>query len=395
MDRERSDVRVIRQPNTKKSGSVFRAYDYSLLFLTVFLVGLGCVFVYSSSSYTASLSTITGFDGTYYLKRQGLFGAFGILVMVLISRIDYKLYTKPFPKFRFRAIYLLYIICVALQVLVFVPGIGTERGGAKRWILIPYIGTFQPSEVTKICVIVFVAFIAALAPKALNYFGGFIRAFIYTLPFILLVGKEDLSTAVVIAGIFFVICFVASKKYVYFVVTVILALGAIAGYIFLGDSFRADRIEAWRNVDTSAVAYQIRRGLYAISSGGFIGKGLGNGSMKLGYVPESHNDMIFSIICEELGVFGAISIILLFILLLWRILVVALNAPDLFGSLLCVGVFAHIALQVVMNIAVVTNSVPATGIALPFISYGGTSLVLLLCEVGMVLSVSYRIENKE
>ncbi|MBO7336075.1 MAG: FtsW/RodA/SpoVE family cell cycle protein, partial [Lachnospiraceae bacterium] len=119
------------------------------------------------------------------------------------------------------------------------------------------------------------------------------------------------------------------------------------------------------------------------------------GSMKLGYVPESHNDMIFSIICEELGVFGAISIILLFILLLWRILVVALNAPDLFGSLLCVGVFAHIALQVVMNIAVVTNSVPATGIALPFISYGGTSLVLLLCEVGMVLSVSYRIENKE
>ena len=114
MDRERSDVRVIRKPNTKKSGSVFRAYDYSLLFLTVFLVGLGCVFVYSSSSYTASLSNITGFDGSYYLKRQGIFGAFGILVMVLISRIDYKLYIKPFPKFRFRAVYLLYILCVVL-----------------------------------------------------------------------------------------------------------------------------------------------------------------------------------------------------------------------------------------------------------------------------------------
>lgn len=385
-------VSPVREERAEGAVKKTRAYDYSLLFLTIFLVCLGAVFVYSSSSYTASLSKVTGYDGSYYLKRQCIFGLFGIAMMIFVSRIDYRLYIKPLRFLKIRPIFLLYILSLILQVLVFVPGIGTERGGAKRWILIPFVGTFQPSEISKICIIILIACIASLAPKSLNKFTGFLRAAIYALPIIVLVAKEDLSTALVIAGVFFVICFVASKKYLYFIVMVALAAGAVVLYIIYGAGFRGERIEAWQNVDTSAAAYQIRRGLYAISSGGVFGKGLGNSSMKLGYVPESHNDMIFSIICEELGVFGAIAIILLFLLLLWRIMVVALNASDLFGSMLSVGVMAHIALQVLLNIAVVTNSVPATGIALPFISYGGTSLVLLLCEVGMVLSVSYNIE---
>lgn len=391
------------------------AYDYSLLFLTVLFVVLGLVFIYSSSSYSATLKMS---DGLYYLKRQAAFGAFGIVVMLIISRIPYPLYIMPVSgqadtKSRpytadseqstnrrksgrkFRAVYLLYFLCLCLQIITLIPGIGVVRNGARRWIEIPKIGQFQPSELTKIGMIVFMAFLASIAPKALNYVGGFIRATIYAIPLILLVAAEDFSTALVIAGIFFIICFVASKKYWFFIAFCVIGAAAGALYIYFGEGFREARIEAWLNVDTSEKAYQIRRGLYAISSGGFMGKGLGQSSMKLGFVPESHNDMIFSIICEELGLVGAILIILLYILLLWRIFVVAVNAPDLFGSLLCVGVFAHISLQLILNIAVVTNTVPATGIALPFISYGGTSLVLLLCEIGMVLSVSYNIGNPD
>ncbi len=373
---------------TEKKEKVVRHYDYSLLFLTIFFVGLGLIFVYSSSAYSASL---TRNNSLYYLERQGLYAIFGVIIMLIISRIDYSLYIKPLTRLNFRPIYLLYGGCLVLQALTLIPGIGVERGGARRWIEIPKIGQFQPSELSKIAVIVFFAFIAALAPKALNYFSGFIRATVYALPFIVLIAVEDLSTAIVIAGIYFIICFVTSKKIWYFVLVFVLGAGAGTAYIFLGKSFRTDRIEAWLNVDTSEAAYQIRRGLYAISSGDFMGKGLGQSSMKLGNVPEAHNDMIFSIICEELGLVGAIAIILLYVLLLWRIFVVAVNASELFGSLLCVGVFTHISLQLVMNVAVVTNSIPATGIALPFISYGGTALVMTLCEIGMVLAVSYNI----
>ena len=354
------------------------------------MVGLGLVFLYSTSSYTA---TQKFGNAAFYLKRQGSYAIIGIIAMFVVSLIDYRLYIERFRLFGLRPVYLLYALCLFLQVIVLF--VADEIYGAKRWIEIPKIGSFQPSEVTKICVIVFTAFIAYAAPKKMNRFGGFLRAGVYMAPLILLVAKEDLSTAVVLSGIFFIICFVTSKRWGYFFFMILLAGGAAAAYIFFGEEFRASRIEGWLNIDTASAGYQVRRGLYAISSGGLTGKGLGESSMKLGYVPEAHNDMIFSIICEELGIVGAICIILLYVLLIWRIYTVAINSEDLFGSLLCIGVMAHISIQVVMNIAVVTNSVPATGIALPFISYGGTSLVLLLCEIGMVLSVSYHIKNVE
>ena len=170
-------------------------------------------------------------------------------------------------------------------------------------------------------------------------------------------------------------------------------LAVIAGVLFIrfGEGFRMSRVIAWKNVETDSKAYQILQGLYAIASGGMFGKGLGNSMQKLGYVPEAQNDMIFTIICEELGVFGACCVMLLFILLLCRIFQIAVNSPDLFGGMLCVGVLIHVAAQVLLNIAVVTNTIPSTGVALPFISYGGTSLAVLLMEMGFVLSVSNRV----
>ena len=153
-----------------------------------------------------------------------------------------------------------------------------------------------------------------------------------------------------------------------------------------------ERFAVWQNVETHPKGYQILQGLYAIASGGIFGKGLGESMQKLGFIPESHNDMIFSVICEELGLFGAVALILIFVLLIWRIFVIAINAPDLFGGLIATGVLVHIAAQVIINIAVVTNSIPSTGIPLPFISYGGTSIAILLVEMGIVLSVSNQIK---
>jgi len=189
------------------------------------------------------------------------------------------------------------------------------------------------------------------------------------------------------------ICFVASRKKGYFVVAAILFV-IVGSFLVFGVSYRGERVEVWRNVETHPKGYQILQGLYAIASGGLFGKGLGNSMQKLGFIPEAHNDMIFSVICEELGMFGAIAVIMLFLLLIWRLFTIAINAPDLFGGLIATGVLTHIAVQVLINVAVVTNSIPATGIPLPFISYGGSSLVVLLVEMGLVLSVSNKIEHE-
>lgn len=365
-----------------------RSYDFSLLIITLFLVAIGLVVVYSTSSYTGMKKFS---DPAKFLKRQGLSAALGIVTMFIISLVDYRIYIVQIRKFfNVRLVYGLYLLSLGLQGIVLL--IGDEVYGAKRWIDLPVIGSFQPSELSKICVIIWIAFMCSRKPKKMNSLFGLFCATFWLLPVILLVAKEDLSTAIVMFAIMFVVCFVTSRKWWMFIATGVLSAGAAAAYIFLGKGFRTQRIEAWLNVDTDPGALQIRRGLYAISSGGLLGKGLGESSMKLGYVPEAHNDMIFSIICEEHGLLGAVVLILVFVLLLWRIYAVAVNAPDLFGTLLCVGVMTHIGIQLIMNIAVVTNVIPCTGIALPFISYGGTSLIFLLCEIGIVLSVSFRIE---
>lgn len=364
-------------------------YDYSLLFITLILVCIGLVMVYSTSSYYAVKQKFG--DAAYFFKRQLISAVIGTIVMIIVSKVDYFLYIKGIgKKYKIRLLFLAYVLCIGLQIYVLF--FGEEVKGAKRWIKIPLLGTFQPSELTKICVILLVAYIVYVAPKRLDTVYGFIRVCLFVAPLLALVAAENLSTAIIIAGITFLVCFVVARRKGYFFVAGLLAVGLVACYIFLGEAFRGERIDAWLNVETHPKGYQILQGLYAIASGGLWGKGLGQSMQKLGFIPESHNDMIFSVICEELGIVGALAIILLYVLLLWRLFVVAVNARDLYGSLICVGTMVHIAMQVLINIAVVTNTMPSTGIALPFISYGGTSLVVLMAEMGIALSVSNRIE---
>ena len=357
-----------------------------MLFLVIFLIFFGLIMLYSTSYYSASIHQN---DGMYYLKRQGSFAILGIAVMLLVSKIDYRFLLKKIPKTNLYWPGMLLFVSILLQIYVLIAG--EDINGAKRWISIAGVITFQPSDFAKIAIIIYTAYNIYLNPRLLDKVGGFIRIAIPVGVDIILIAAENLSTAIVITLVFGGMCFIASRNKRYFVFAIILAV--IAGVLFIrfGEGFRMSRVIAWKNVETDSKAYQILQGLYAIASGGMFGKGLGNSMQKLGYVPEAQNDMIFTIICEELGVFGACCVMLLFILLLCRIFQIAVNSPDLFGGMLCVGVLIHVAAQVLLNIAVVTNTIPSTGVALPFISYGGTSLAVLLMEMGFVLSVSNRV----
>jgi cell division protein FtsW len=361
-------------------------YDYSLLFLTLFLVCFGLVMIYSTSSYNASRDFG---NPAFYLEKQASFAVLGIIVMLIVSKIDYRIYIMKLPIIKIRLITLLYVMCMILQVAVLL--VGKEINGSKRWIELGPLGRFQPSELSKIAVILCTAYIVNIAPRKLDKFWGFIKVVVFIAPLIILVLIPNFSTALVMSVIMIAICFVASRKKLYFIVSGLIAAGLGAIAIF-GVSYRGTRIDVWLNVETHPKGYQILQGLYAIASGGIFGKGLGESMQKLGFIPESHNDMIFSVICEELGLFGAVSVILLFVLLVWRLFVIAINSPDLYGGLIATGVLTHIAVQVLLNIAVVTYTIPSTGIPLPFISYGGSSLMVLLFEMGIALSVSNQIK---
>lgn len=364
-------------------------YDYSLLFLTLFLVCFGLVMIFSTSSYNASRNHGNPF---YYLEKQAIFAVMGTVLMIIVSKIDYHFYIKPLPVLRMKPVTLLYILCMLLQTYVLF--FGKEINGAKRWINLGPLGGFQPSELSKIAVILFTAYIVNLAPKRLDKFKGFLRVVAFMAPLILLVLIPNFSTALVMGCIMIAIAFVASRKKLYFIVSGIFAAGIGALFVF-GVSYRSTRIDVWRNVESHPKGYQILQGLYAIASGGLFGRGLGESMQKLGFIPESHNDMIFAVVCEELGLFGAVSLIMLFVLMIWRLFVIAINSPDLYGGLIAAGVLTHIAVQVLLNIAVVTNTIPSTGIPLPFISYGGSSLTVLLIEMGIALSVSNQIKYEK
>lgn len=349
-------------------------FDYSLLFLVIFLVGFGLVMLYSVSSYE---SQSTFGDAAYYLKRQAGMALGGLVCMLVISRIPYSIWK------RFSApIYLL-----ALVLCIAVIAAGHDANGSQRWLEIGPV-RFQPSEIAKIAVIIYMAAVLSKMPKQIRNFRTIIKILIRVAPLVLLIAYSNLSTGIIVAGICILMMFVASPKYSHFFI--LAGLVAAAAVIFIvTQTYRGARIMAWLHPeDYPDDAYQTLQGLYAIGSGGLFGKGLGGSVQKLGYVPEAQNDFIFTIICEELGLFGAICVILLFVLLIWRFMVIANNSADLFGAMIVVGVMCHIALQVVLNLAVVTNSIPNTGVTLPFISYGGTSMVILLAEMGLVLSVS-------
>lgn len=336
--------------------------------------------IYSTSAYNSQIANDG--DSFYYLRRQGMLAAAGIVGMMVISRIPYHFWKRvTLPA---------YAVMNGLLLLVLIYGAASH--GQKRWIAIGSI-RFQPSELAKAVLILFLAHVASQGVRQLKHWKGVVKCFALALPMILFVTITNLSTGIILLGMTFIIIFVASNQYKIF--GGVVGAGVVMMFVFLQvASYRMNRIEAWLNVETSEYGYQTRQALYAIGSGGIFGKGLGRSVQKLSYVPEAHNDMIFSIICEELGLFGAIAIILLFLLLLWRCMIIANNAPDLYGALIVVGVMAQIGLQVIINIGVVTNTLPNTGIPLPFISYGGTSVAIILCEVGLVLSVSRSIRFK-
>ncbi len=364
-----------------RSGEYF---DYSLLFITIFMMGFGLVMLYSASSYEASMEFG---DSKYYVISQIKAAVIGVILMVVVIKLDYHIFKKPLVALA------AYFGSILMAMMVLSP-IGISANGASRWIS---IGGFsiQVCEVVKIGVIVFMAFVIEKKAKKLKNIGTFLLCMVFigiSAGVIALITK-DLSSSIIVAGIGVVMLFVACPRISYFVIMIGAGVAAVVGAIMI-EPFRFERIRVWLNPEKFADegGFQVLQSLYSLGSGGLFGKGLGNGIQKLGYVPEAQNDMIFTVICEELGVIGGIAVILMFIFMIWRFMIVANNAPDLFGSMLVVGVMAHISIQTVMNIAVVTNSMPNTGVTLPFMSYGGSSILCLLIEIGIVLTVSKRIK---
>lgn len=371
--------------------SYLLSYDMNLIVAVIFLIVFGLIMIYSSSYYTASMSEAYNYDPTFLLKSQAKYSILGVGVMLVVANIDYH-------KWRYFALVGL-AGAVILILLLKVPGLGVTVKGATRWLKVPGVGQFQVAEPVKVAMIIFsVAFICKYA-HSLTQWKILLKVMTPTAVVALMILKlsNNMSTAVIVFGISFLMVFMVHPKYYPFLIMGLIVAVIAAGVIYYtlhmpetdeDSPFRIARIVAWLKPYEyeSDKAYQSLQGVYAIGSGGLMGKGLGNSIQKL-RIPEPFNDMIFAIICEELGIFGAGLVILLFIYLLYQLYTIAQTAEDLFGRLLAIGVFSHVALQAVLNLLVVTRLFPTTGVTLPFFSYGGTATVFLLIELGMVLNV--------
>lgn len=369
----------------------YNQFDIILMVVVFFLIGFGLLMIYSTSSYEAGVDYG---DSAKFLMQQAKATIIGLGLMIVCSMIPYQYY-----KHLDLIAYAVSVVCV---LLLFSP-LAISRNGATRWIKIPLIGfNMQPAEVCKVGIIIFCASYLVSCKNLLKtshgfakFYGGYLLA-----ATIMALGiwkiSNNMSSAIIILGIAVCMLFVARPGYLAYVLlggaavvlgTVVVFLSALSSD---SSSFRMARVRAWLHPEeySSDIAFQTLQSLYAIGSGGTWGKGLGQSMQKRGFLPESQNDMIFSIVCEELGLFGALVVLILFLALIWSLMMLANAAKDQFGALIIVGVMSHIAIQVILNIAVVTNLIPNTGISLPFISYGGSAVLFLLGEIGMVLSVS-------
>lgn len=359
--------------NMRKRKQTKIPLDYTLIMLIVILVVFGLVMIYSTSYYTA---TSKYGDPAHWVIRQGIFAAVGLVAMIGVSFFDYHKFWK----------WSLWFYIVVNVALVYVLFFGVESNGARRWIGFGSF-TIQPSEIAKLMIILCYAKLLSININRLSNWRVAVVISLVMAVTVGLVGIENLSTAIILSAIIAIMLYVASSKF-----KSVLAVGVIAvigGLVLLFLSGKAYRLARVTNfLDESEEVYQTQQSLYAIGSGGLLGKGLGQSLQKLGFVPEAHNDMIFSIICEELGFVGAIGVILLYLTLLKRMYKIAIEAKDVYGALIVVGSMAHIGVQVFVNLGVVTDSIPNTGVPLPFISYGGSSIVFLLIEMGVVLSVA-------
>ena len=370
----------------KKQGAVLQrgAPDFPLMALTLMLLAFGVVMVLSASFPSAYYDEQTNFDPTYYFKRQVFFAAVGVIAMFLVSRVSLQTVRR----------FTLAIFAFAIVMLVVVLAT-SPINGARRWIRVLGIN-FQPSEIAKFAVIVVYAGMITNAGKRMKTFRYGILPFALVLMLIvgLLVLEPHISCAIIIFAVAIVMLFVGGVGWQY-----LLGGGALAsaGIVIAAHTmdYVKNRVDVWRDPFGPQIgdplydaAYQIKQSLWAVGSGGFTGLGLGQGRQKYLYLPEEHNDYIFAIVCEELGFIGAMAVLILFALLIIRAFVISMRAPDRYSMLVGVGISTLLAVQVILNMAVVTNFIPCTGISLPFFSYGGTALMMQLAEMGVLLSIS-------
>ena len=366
-----------------------KKFDYSILIITLLLLSIGLIMLLSASAPT-SLSE-TGDNSYQYVTKQGIMAIAGLFAMIVFSKFDYRI----FKKFK----WLIYAVCIAF--LVAVGFVGTGAGGARRWINIAGF-SFQPSEFAKVG---FILFFAALLTelreknKLKKIVPGIIFPLIFLIPVVISVYglQNHFSATFIICAITVVQMFVAGSNTKYMVgggvlcviaVLVIIIQSSISG---AEGGFRSERIQTWLDIESASLTgegWQINQSLYAIGSGGLFGLGLGNSRQKYLYLPEPQNDFIFAVLAEELGFFGCVIVILLFALFIWRGIVIAMKSQDMFGTLVAIGLTTMIGLQALINIAVVTNTIPVTGMPLPFFSYGGSAMLADLIAVGILLSVS-------
>jgi len=364
--------------------------DYTIYLVVVLLTLIGVVMVFSASYVTASNRAVFNNDAFYFLRRNGIMAFIGFIVMNIMANINYEHIRRFAP-----IIYL-----VTLGLLIAVLFIGLASHGAQRWIPFPIIQRFQPSEVAKAAIIFMMAFLIDKAPDRLKTWRGliFMGAVLGIITGLVL--YSGMSQGLIVIAIGFGMIFIASPHILRFVLGGAAGVAAVVGYLWydanFGDGFRGARFRAW--MDPFAYAdtrgYQVVQSLYAIASGGFFGSGIGQ-SRQATFVPESHHDIIFAIIVEELGLIGAAMILLLFGIFIWRGIKVALNAHSTFASMTAIGIVLAIAFQALINIAVVTNSIPNTGVTLPFISYGGTSLMVSMALAGVLLNISRHTKAKD
>ncbi|MGD6964957.1 stage V sporulation protein E [Rossellomorea vietnamensis] len=353
--------------------------DFILIVVTLSLLAIGLIMVYSASAVWADYK----FDDTFFFaKRQMLFAGVGILAMFFIMNVDYWTW-RTWGK-------VIIIICFVLLVMVLIPGVGVLRNGSRSWI---GVGAFsiQPSEFMKLAMI---AFLAKFLSENQKYITSFRKGLVPSLllvfvAFGMIMLQPDLGTGTVMVGTAVVMVFIAGAKISHFAM---MGLAGLAGFaaLVLSAPYRIKRITSFLDPweDPLGSGFQMIQSLYAIGPGGLLGLGLGESRQKFFYLPEPQNDFIFAILAEELGFIGGSLVLLLFSLLLWRGIRIALGAPDLYGSFLAVGIVSMIAIQVMINVGVVTGLMPVTGITLPFLSYGGSSLTLMLLAVGVLLNIS-------
>jgi len=378
--RERPRAARTEAANDKRI--VIREYDHIIFICVIVLVAFGLVMVLSASSYAAMHSGA----GMYsFFVTQALGAGLGLIGMIVAATINYKFVA------RFSG--LLYILAVGALALVFTP-LGIEHAGATRWIAIGPVN-FQPSELAKVAVIIMMAKHISKDPNRVNTLRGLIGCgIILAIPLVLVMLGRNMSTMIILCAIAFVIIFLASPYFWRWVALGGAAVAGVAGYLlyehFIGEGFRGARFGAWLDpfADPTGFGFQNVQSLYAVASGGLFGLGLGNSNQKLYYLPEAQNDFIFAIIVEELGLFGAMIVLMLFGILVWRGAMAAINSRSVLGCLIGTGIVTMISVQVIINVGVVTNTIPNTGIPLPFISYGGTSIAVMMTAMGMLLNIS-------